>query len=78
VTQYNQHLDQEENLEQRQIAQLRQQNRMAQYRYQEQYLEHLRQQQATLRNDRNHDYDDDPGYHMAPNYRYRRSGTYYQ
>jgi hypothetical protein len=78
VTQYDQHLDQEENREQREIAQLRQQNRNAQYRYQEQYLEHLRQQQASLRNDRNHDYDDDAGYYLAPNYRYRRNGTYYQ
>jgi flagellar biosynthesis/type III secretory pathway protein FliH len=31
-----------------------------------------------LQNDRNHNYDDDPGYYMAPNYRYQRSGTYYQ
>ena len=51
---------------------------MAQYRYQEQYLERLRQQRANLQNDRNHDYDDDPGYDLAPNYRYRRAGTYYQ
>jgi len=38
----------------------------------------LRQQQATLQNDRNHNYDDDEGYYMAPNYRYQRSGAYYQ
>jgi hypothetical protein len=78
VTQYGQHLDQQQNLERGHIAQLQQQNRMAQYRFQEQYSERLRQQQATLQNDRNHNYDDDPGYYMAPNYRYQRSGTYYQ
>jgi hypothetical protein len=78
VTQYGQHLDQQQNLERGHIAQLQTQNRMAQYRFQEQYSERLRQQQATLQNDRNHNYDDDPGYYMAPNYRYRRSGTYYQ
>jgi hypothetical protein len=78
VTQYGQHLDQQKNLERGHIAQLQTQNRMAQYRFQEQYSERLRQQQATLQNDRNHNYDDDPGYYMAPNYRYRRSGTYYQ
>jgi hypothetical protein len=78
VTQYGRHLDQQQNLEQGHIAQLQHQNRNAQYRFQEQYSEHLRQQQATLQNDRNHDYDRDPGYYMAPNYRYRRGGTDYQ
>ena len=36
------------------------QQRAAQYRFQEDYLERLRQQQIRIRNDRDHDYDRDP------------------
>jgi flagellar biosynthesis/type III secretory pathway protein FliH len=50
---------------------------MAQYRYQEEYLEHLRQQQIRLRNER-FDYERDPYFYAAPIYRYKRGGRYYQ
>jgi hypothetical protein len=77
VTQYRQHLEQEESLAQNYAAQLQQQKRMAQYRYQEQYLERLRQQQLSLRNER-FDYDHDPYFYTAPIYRYNRGGRYYE
>jgi hypothetical protein len=50
---------------------------MAQYRFQEQYLERVRQQQIHLRDDR-FDYDRDPYFYTAPIYRYNRGGTYYE
>ena len=77
LTQYRQHLDQQQRVMQQQTAQLQQQKRMAQYRYQEDYLEHMRQQQVFLQN--NHpDYDRDPYFYTAPIYRYKRGGHYYQ
>jgi hypothetical protein len=48
------------------------QNRMSQYRFQEEYLERERQQQITFRNEREHDYDRDPYYYTASSYRYYR------
>ena len=38
----------------------------------------LQQQQANLRNDRNHNYNNDPYYYTASTYRYNRGGSYYQ
>jgi hypothetical protein len=78
VTQYRQHLDQQQGLAQQQTARLQQQNRMAQYRFQEQYSERLRQQRIGLQNGRDHDYNDDPYFYTAPNYGYNRGGSYYQ
>jgi hypothetical protein len=77
VAQYRQHLEQQERLAEQHIRALQQQKRMAQYRYQEQYLERLRQQELSLRNDR-FDYDNDPYFYTAPIYRYNRSGRYYE
>jgi len=51
---------------------------MAQYRFQEHYSERLRQRRVGLQNDRDHDYNDDPYFYTAPNYRYNRGGSYYQ
>jgi hypothetical protein len=48
------------------------------YRIQEKYLEHLRQQQAFLQNDRYPDYDRDPYFYTAPIYRYHRGDRYYE
>jgi flagellar biosynthesis/type III secretory pathway protein FliH len=50
---------------------------VAHYRYQEEYLEHLREQQRRLREER-FDYDRDPYFYTAPIYRYRRGGRYYE
>ncbi len=50
---------------------------MAQYRFQEQYLQRLREQDRRLREER-HDYNNDPYFYTAPIYRYRRGGAYYE
>jgi hypothetical protein len=78
LTQYRQHLDQQQRVLQQQTAQLQQQKRMAQYRFHEDYLARLRQQQVFLRNDRHPDYDHDPYFYTAPIYRYHRGGRYYE
>ena len=51
---------------------------MAQYRFQQQYLQRLRQQQLRIQNDRNHNYSRDPYFYTASNYRYNRGGSYYE
>jgi hypothetical protein len=51
---------------------------MAHSRFQQEYLEHLREQQRRLRDVRDYDYDNDPYFRTAPTYRYRRGGRYYQ
>ena len=83
IAQYRQHLDQQQQQQQRQAVQqqtamLREQNRASQYRFQEEYLERMRQQQVRLDNDRDHDYNRDPYFYTAPTYRYNRSGSYYE
>jgi hypothetical protein len=47
---------------------------MAQWRYQQQYQEYIRQQQYRLQNQRY----DDQYYYSSQNYRYSRSGRYYE
>jgi hypothetical protein len=49
---------------------------MASYRYQQQYLDRLRQQRLALQRARN--YNTDPYYYTAPIYRYNRGGSYYE
>ncbi len=83
IVQYRQHLDQQQQQQQRQAVQqqtamLREQNRASQYRFQEEYLERMRQQQVRLDNDRDHDYNRDPYFYTAPTYRYNRGGSYYE
>ena len=77
MAQYGQHLEQQERLAQQNIAELQRQKRMAQYRFQEQYLERLRQQRNHLRDDR-FDYDRDPYFYTPAIYRYNRGGRYYE
>jgi hypothetical protein len=77
-TLYQQNLDQRIRLAQQQNAQLQQQNRMAQYRFQQDYYERLRQQQIRLQNERDYNYNNDPFYYTGWTYRYNRGGTYYQ
>jgi hypothetical protein len=57
---------------------LQQQKRTAQYRFQEDYLERMRQQQIRFQNDRDRDYSHDPYFYTAPIYRYRRGSSYYE
>ena len=77
MAQYRQHLEQQESLAQQHISLLQQQKRIAQHRFQEQYLERLRQQQIRLRDER-YDYDHDPYFYTASIYRYNRGGRYYE
>jgi hypothetical protein len=51
---------------------------MAQYRYQQQYWQRLREQQARLQNCRSYNYYNDPYYSSAPIYRYNRGGRWYE
>ena len=51
---------------------------MNSYRFQQDYLGRLRQQQSSLSNYRSYDYNSDPYFYTAPSYRYSRSGSYYE
>ena len=51
---------------------------MAQYRYQQRYLERLREQRLRVLNSRSYNYYNDPYYYTASNYRYYRGGRYYE
>jgi hypothetical protein len=77
LTQYSQNLDQQQRVWQQHEAALQQQRRMAKYRYQQEYVGHLREQHTRLLNER-HDYDNDPYFYTAWNYRYNRGGRYYE
>ena len=77
VRQYSQNLDQRQRAGQQREAQLQKQGRMAQYRFQQQYSERERQQEMSLRND-HHNYNSDPFFYTASDYRYRRGGRYYE
>ena len=73
---YRQRLNDQQRVAQLYNAQLQQQNRMAEYRYQQQYVAHMQQQQIALQRSRN--YNNDPYYYTAPIYRYNRGGSYYE
>ena len=76
VSEYRQHLDQQQLLAQQYAVRLQQQNRMANYRFQQEYLARMRQQQLALQ--RSHDYDNDPYFYTPSSYRYSRGGSYYE
>jgi hypothetical protein len=71
LNQYSQQRRQLDHLAQQRETWLQQQRRQAHLRFQQQYLERLRQDQINLQNARSYEYS-------APNYRYSRSGRYYQ
>jgi hypothetical protein len=78
VSRYRQNLTAQQ-LEAAQVrmAALRQ-NRAAQFQFQQDYLERLRQQQARLDADRNHDYSSDPYFFTPNSYSYNQAGRSYQ
>jgi hypothetical protein len=78
VEQYREHLGQQQRVWQQQASQLQQQKRMAQYRFQQQYLQRLRQQELNLRNANSYNYARDPYFYTPPSWRYSRGGTYYE
>jgi hypothetical protein len=51
---------------------------MAHYRFQQDYLARLRQQQAYTSNYRSYNYNSDPYFYTAPAYRYSRGGRSYE
>jgi len=77
LSQYSQHLDQRQRVGQQHAEELQRQGRKEQYRYQQEYIAHLRDQEMRVRNDR-HDYDNDPYFYTDWNYRYKRGGRYYE
>jgi len=76
VVVYRQHLDQQEILGRTYSAQLQQDKRVASYRFQQEYLARLRQQQLTLQ--RSYNYNNDPYFYTASTYRYNRDGSFYE
>jgi len=77
VEDYRRHLEQQERLARERAELLERQKRLAQYRFQQEYLERVRQQRIYLREHR-FDYDHDPYFYTAPIYRYNRNGRYYE
>ena len=78
LAQYSRHLEKQQRVVHQRSARLQQDKRMAQYRFQQQYLERLRLQQIRIASERNHDYRNDPYFYTAPSHRYLRGGTYYK
>jgi hypothetical protein len=74
---YRKNIALREELAERDAKILRQQNRIQHLRFQQQYEQRLRAQRASLMQAR-YDYNNDPFYYTAPNYRYVRDGRYYQ
>ena len=78
LPQYREVLDQQQRVAEQRAAQLQQQKRNAQYRYQQEYLAHLREQRSRLQSRDRHDYDHDPFFYTPSKYRYHRGGRYYE
>ena len=78
LAQYRDVLDRQQREAQQRAAQLQQQNRKAQYRFQQEYLAHLRQQQSRIQSRDRYDYDRDPFFYTPSQYRYNRGGRYYE
>jgi hypothetical protein len=76
VIEYRQHLDQQQLLAQQYATRLQQQKRMTNYRFYQDYLARMRQQQLALQ--RSYDYNNDPYFYTPSSYRYSRGGTYYE
>jgi len=74
---YDQRLQREAAAAQQRATVLQQQRRQAQYRFQQDYVEHLRQQQVAVANYGAYDYGRDPYFYTAPTYRYSWGGRYY-
>ena len=78
LAQYRQKIALQQEIAQRNAQLLQQQKRLAHYRFQQAYYERMRQQQAQLQQYDRYDFNNDPYYYTAPNYRYRRDGRYYE
>ena len=78
LSQYRDHLDQHDRLAEQYAANLKHQNRMEHFQFQEQYLQRLREQQRRIRDTHNYDYQADPYFYTPPIYRYSRGGRSYE
>jgi hypothetical protein len=78
LTQYRDHLFDQQRVAMEQSAQLQRQNRTAQYGIQQQYLMRLRQQQFRIQSQGPYNYGRDPYFYTAPTYRYFRGGITYE
>jgi hypothetical protein len=74
---YRQQVQVQDGLWTQRSALLQQQRRTAQYRFQQAYMERRRQQMFDW-NARSYDYNSDPNFYSAADYRYSRGGRYYQ
>ncbi|HEY6554057.1 MAG TPA: hypothetical protein VI669_11935 [Vicinamibacteria bacterium] len=77
-TRYRQDLVRRERDGQERVRTLRQGSRQAQSRFQENYVQRLRQLRVTLESRRSYDYGNDPYFYTPPSVRYYRQGTYYE
>ena len=77
LTQYRQHLAQQQQAVQQRSTQLQQQKRTAQFRFQQDYVARMRQQQVFLA-DHHPDYDHDPFFFTLSTFRYNRGGRFYE
>ena len=75
---YKTYLQRQELAAQRRATQLERARRLAQYQYQQRYLQRLRDQRLSLSQYDRYDYDNDPYFYTAPTYRYTRGGRVYQ
>ena len=77
LVQYRQQVQVQDRLWVQRSALLQQQRRTAQYRFQQAYIER-RRQQILDQNALSYDYNSDPNFYSAADYRYSRGGRYYQ
>jgi hypothetical protein len=78
TTEYRARLEDQERIAQQRSQALREQNRSAQYRYQQRYYNRIRQQRLNAqRYERYYNYNRDPYFYTPPTYRYVHGGTYY-
>jgi hypothetical protein len=68
---YRREFDQQQRFAERREQILRQERRLSQLRFQQEYFEHLRQDRIRLEAERDY-------YYAAPEYRYYRAGRYYE
>ena len=66
----------QQRLAEQRAVELQRQNRMAHYRFQQDYLARLRQQEASVARARSYDYNNDPYFYTAPTYRYVAAGPH--
>jgi hypothetical protein len=78
LPQYREVLGQQQRAAQERAAQLQQQKRTAQYRFQQEYLARLRQQRSNVQGRERYDYDRDPFFSTRAQYRYRRGDRSYE